>query len=713
MSATATRRSTRRTAAAAASAESAHSASEHSQQETPPPEVPKKKARKAKAVTTKADPPTATEPQQTVTKTRATSRANAASTTATATTTTTTLAKTAATTTTTPAPPVARKLTRASRAAVVEAGGQASPQRSLDEVRPAKRPRNSTQPKGTSEKRRASTAKLASKNVTNEDENGDGEGLFFTTKFDSELLSTTEPPPAQPVFVNGSESALALLNKIEKSAKEISRVEPAIKDSETHSDNEANMEPTPSQSAKRTFTQVSATPDRAVEKASNIFSRSFSALKSRFFSSPKLPPTSEVTSPTPTKPLPPKDTLTETLSLPPTPVGERVKTPNKRRAPTNTMMKVLLKGVDQEDKRKAEDWARQVIPELRNDLAFREKRRRLETPVLCKDLNFFPSAKPWETGFGDPLGDLDDDDVVPAWAVYLDMKAEEEEHAAKRHKKTRKSIAGDEEVPTIDEQFAASTGARMSPKLYNSHGHSASLYDIRPRRSIDPSPMFSNLFSHSEGGNIFSELQGQETAAKIRENDRETLKSATKETVHTQTQKSVGTSFSVPDDSDEEDATTETETPDAEATPIWTQPPPPAPVPAHAPLPGGSAAEPPLSPPSQQPVDEIERQRQRLMKHTPAKPSRLREATYPSPSVFSDAGNESILAATPVQVPASAASMFADMPTAETIELDDECQAAFNDLINSDEYKQIAAKAWPAATVTYDSDEEELSPASA
>lgn len=169
----------------------------------------------------------------------------------------------------------------------------------------------------------------------------------------------------------------------------------------------------------------------------------------------------------------------------------------------------------------------------------------------------------------------------------------------------------------------------------------------------------------------------------------------------------------MPDDSDEEDATTETETPDAEATPIWTQPPPPAPVPAHAPLPGGSAAEPPLSPPSQQPVDEIERQRQRLMKHTPAKPSRLREATYPSPSVFSDAGNESILAATPVQVPASAASMFADMPTAETIELDDECQAAFNDLINSDEYKQIAAKAWPAATVTYDSDEEELSPASA
>jgi hypothetical protein len=99
------------------------------------------------------------------------------------------------------------------------------------------------------------------------------------------------------------------------------------------------------------------------------------------------------------------------------------------------------------------------------------------------------------------------------------------------------------------------------------------------------------------------------------------------------------------------------------------------------------------------------------MKHTPAKPSRLREATYPSPSLFSDAGNESILAATPIHMTPSTSSMFADIPGAETIELDDECQAAFDELVNSDTYKQqIAATNWPAPTLTYESDEEDLSP---
>ncbi|KNG51677.1 hypothetical protein TW65_01074 [Stemphylium lycopersici] len=800
MSATATRRSTRRTAAAAASADPAQSASEQSsQQETPPPEAPKRKARKAKAASTKAESHTVTESQQTVTKSRATSRANAAS----ATTTTT---RTSATTTA-QAPPVAKKLTRAGRAAVVEAGGQASPQRSLEEGRPKRGGRGTAQQKNASEKRKTVAAKLASKDVSKGQENEDDLGPFFSDsepapfippvtpaqidsellrqenakqgreidnlrarvseleahnehltqllfqrdqrmleyeheslrlatqisrlqhhsnvsygapanhyypEFDSEILAVAESSPPQPVFVNGTESALALLHKIESSAKEGARVEPSSNDIETHSDNHVTMEPSPLQNAKRTFTEVSVTPDRPVSTPSNFFSRSFSAIKSRIFSStPKPPPTPEIASPTPTKPLPPQDTLTETLSLPPTPVGERVKTPSKRRAPTNTMMKVLLKGINHEDKRKAEDWARQVIPELRNDVAFREKRKRLETPVLFKDLSNFPSAKPWETGFGDPLGDLDDDDVVPAWAVYLDMKAEEEEHTAKKQRKARAGPREDDEVPTIDEQFAASNGGRTSPKLYNSHGQSASLYDFHPRRSIDPSPMFSNSVSHNEGGNIFSELQGHDTAAQIRENDREVLKSATKETVQPQTQKSVGSSFSVPDESDEEDSIADTETSDAEATPIWTQPPPPAPVPAHAPLPGGPATDAPASPP-QQPVDEIERQRKMLMKHTPAKPSRLREATYPSPSLFSDAGNESMLAATPVQMTAAVASMFNDMPGAEMIELDDECQAAFDELVSSEEYKQqLTANDWPAATLTYESDEEELSPTSA
>ncbi|CAN9157216.1 unnamed protein product [Alternaria alternata] len=752
---TTTRRTTRRTAAAAVTESSQSASRQSSQSASPAPETaPKKKpGRKPKAA--KVESQTVTESQQTVTKSRATSRANAAPQ-VTATTTTS-----STTTTTAKAPVVAKKLTRAARAELKAAGVEASPQRSLEQTKPAKQARGTARQKATSQKRKAVAAKLAATTVeSSEDEaaadNEDGVGLFFTknlearnqnlaemlhqkdqqmaeyesenlrlrmentrlhTKFDSELVGISESSPAQGVFVNGNEEALALLHKIESNAKETRRIEPPSNDSETFEDNDVAMEPSPQQSVKRTFQEVSATPDRPVATPSNIFSRSFSALKSKLFSStPKPPPTPEVASPTVTKPLPPQDTITETLSLPPTPVGERVKTPRKRRVPTNPLMNLLLRGIDREDKQKAEEWAKQIIPTLRNDPAFREKRKRLETPVLCKDLSNFPSAKPWETGFGDPLGDLDDEDEVPVWAVYMDIVAEEEEHAAKKHKKTHDVTITDDEVPTIDEQFAASNSARASPNLFDSHGQSASIRDFHPRRSIDPSPMFSNSMSHNTGGNIFSELQGHDTAAEIREKDREILKVATKETTegaHTHNP-NMG-SFSVPDDSDEEDSTMGSETSDTEATPVWTQPPPPAPVPAHAPLPGGSTDDAPPTPTRQQPGDEIERQRQRLMKHTPAKPSRLREATYPSPSVLSEAGNESLLAATPAQMAASAATManiLDDMPVAEMIELDDECQAAFDELINSQEYQQKLTVEWQTPIITYESDEEEPSPTS-
>ncbi|KAG9185206.1 hypothetical protein G6011_07750 [Alternaria panax] len=816
---TTTRRTTRRTAAAAATELSQPASRQSSQSASPAPELAPKKRPGRKPKAAKAESQTVTGSQQTVTKGRATSRANAAPAVTTTTTTTTTTSSTA--TTAAKAPVVAKKLTRAARGELKAAGVEASPQRSLEQTRPAKQGRGTARQKVTSEKRKAVAAKLAATTVEgSEDEaaadNEDGVGLFFTksklrflyssppperaidneilkeknaeqlreiyhlrarvtdtetrnqnlaemlyqkeqqlaeyqsenlrlhmentrlhtslrnhsrhsyrspanvnyAEFDSELVGISESSPAQGVFVNGNEEALALLHKIESNAKETRRVEPSNNDSETFQHNDVAMEPSPQHSVKRSFQEASATPDRPVATPSNIFSRSFSALKSKLFSStPKPPPAPEVASPTVTKPLPPQNTITETLSLPPTPVGERVKTPRKRRAPTNPLMNLLLKGIDREDRHKAEEWAKQIIPVLRNDLAFREKRKRLETPVLCKNLSNFPSAKPWETGFGDPLGDLDDEDEVPVWAVYMDIAAEEEEHAAKKHKKTHGVTATDDEVPTIDEQFAASNSARTSPKLFDSHGQSASIRDFHPRRSIDPSPMFSNSVSHNTGGNIFSELQGHDTAAEIREKDREILKVATKETTEgTHTHNPDMGSFSVPDDdSDEEDSTMGSETSDTEATPIWTQPPPPAPVPAHAPLPGGSTDDAPPTPARQQPADEIERQRQRLMKHTPAKPSRLREATYPSPSILSDAGNESLLAATPAQMAASVATManiLDDMPVAEMIELDDECQAAFDELINSEEYQQKLTVEWQAPIITYESDEEEPSPTS-
>ncbi|KAF1848930.1 uncharacterized protein K460DRAFT_364869 [Cucurbitaria berberidis CBS 394.84] len=521
-------------------------------------------------------------------------------------------------------------------------------------------------------------------------------------------MHVEEASPAQPVFVNSSESAIALLHKIENAAKESTYVEPSMHgDGETHF-KDVTMEASPQQSASKTHANQSTTPAQPVASPSSFFSRSFSAIKSKLGFSVPIPQAPSVTPP---KPLPPPNTLTEALSVPPTPVGERVHTPTKKKK-TNPVLRALLRGVEDKDRPKAEEWAREVIPQLKNHRSFREKRKYLETPILCKDLNHFPSSKPWETGFGDPLADLDDEDVVPGWAVYLDMMAEEEEHRAKKHKTIHEVTMDDDDILSINEQYAASDSAHSSPKLHDSHGQTASLQDFHPRRSINPSPMFDTPVSHQRGGNVFSELQGHDTAAQIRANDRESLQQATKQTVHTHNP-DMG-SFSVPDDSDDEDSTMISETSDGDAAPLWTQPPPPAPVPAHAPLPGGPTSDTSSVPTVQQPVDEIERQRQRLMKHTPAKPSRLREATYPSPSLFSDAGNESILAATPAPLAASTSSMasiFDDIPGAEPLDIDDEDLAAANAFIASDEWKQqLATNPWPAAILTYESDEEGLSP---
>ena len=46
------------------------------------------------------------------------------------------------------------------------------------------------------------------------------------------------------------------------------------------------------------------------------------------------------------------------------------------------------------------------------------------------------------------------------------------------------------------------------------------------------------------------------------------------------------------------------------------------------------------------------------------------------------------------------------------IELDDECQAAFDELINSQEYQQKLTVEWQTPIITYESDEEEPSPTS-
>ncbi|KAL6707275.1 hypothetical protein ACN47E_004263 [Coniothyrium glycines] len=519
-----------------------------------------------------------------------------------------------------------------------------------------------------------------------------------------------EASPTRPVFANGNESAIALLNKIENAAKETARKEQSTQNSGAN-DSHGNIMTHCSSyhtGSSNSFAQ-NDTPSRLIATPSSFFSRSFSALKSIFATpTPKAQAPQPEPSPAPSNTAPPPNSLTESLSLPPTPVGERVKTPARKKK-TDHMLKALLKGVEHHERGKAEEWAKSVLPALKNDRAFREKRKRLETPLLFQDLNHFPSSKPWETGFGDPLGELDDDDVVPGWAVYLDIMAEAEEPQPKKNKTTHEVTMDDDDIMSINEQFSANNSMQSSTnRLFDSHGHSGSALDFHPRRSTEPSPMFSTPVAHQQGGNIFSELQGHDNAAKIRENDREILQNATKNSVNSHNPGQG--SFSVPDDSDDEDSSMISEPSTTKETPAWTQAPPPAPVPAHAALPSTSE-EAPVTSTTERPVDEVERQRQKLMKHTPAKPSRLREATYPSPSLMSDAGNESILVNTPVHFSSTMASMFDDIPNAEPIELDEETQAALDAIVNSEEYKQqLAANPWPAAIISYDSDEENLSP---
>jgi hypothetical protein len=521
-----------------------------------------------------------------------------------------------------------------------------------------------------------------------------------------------EPPsPAQPEFIRGDESAIALLHKIESAAREPRTAAP-------DQDREAEVQLLPQQpeQPEQQVTQsessqgpADTTPSRPISTPSSFFSRSLTAIKSKLGFTAPTPPAPSPT--TPSSRAPPPNSFTEVLSTPPTPVGERSKA-RPRKKKLSPMLKLLTKGVDTNDMSKAEEWAKHAIPTLKNLPDFEAKRQRLETPVLVQDLEHFPSSKPWESGFGDPLGDLDDDDVVPVWAVYLEILAQEEQPKKKRSKSNHEATMDIEFTQSLDEMAAAGIAALEKsaqtppPMLHDSHGHSASLSDLHPRRSVEPSPMFDSSTAHKQGSNIFNELQGRDATMELQTNDRENLHEATKKVVsnHNPSQGSFGLDYG----SDDEDSSiiSETSEVDAGTSPLWTQPPPPAPVPAHAPLPGGSAAE-TSTIPTAQPVDEVERQRQKLMKHTPAKPSRLREAFVPSPSVRSDAGNESIFLATPL----AAHNMFDDMPDAEELDLTAEEWAAVDAMRNSEEFKAAdAAVVWPDAILTYGSDEEDLSP---
>jgi hypothetical protein len=260
---------------------------------------------------------------------------------------------------------------------------------------------------------------------------------------------------------------------------------------------------------------------------------------------------------------------------------------------------------------------------------------------------------------------------------------EEEQRETKKTKTIHASPVDDDMPASLNELFGTSTASNL---------------DFQPRRSIDPSPMFDTPLQHREGSNVFNELHGHDAAVTDRENLQRELKaggSQRRNEVEThQPNNTEGLqrahdpthgSFSVPDsDSEGEDEE------EIRAQPVWTQAPPPAPTPSHAPLPHTTHS------------DEVERQRQKLMKHTPHKPSRLQQVSYPSPSLISDAGDS----------PLKIAELFGDIPAVEPIVFGDAVLDAALEAISTAEALQakVTALQWSQPTITYDSEEEDLSP---
>lgn len=500
--------------------------------------------------------------------------------------------------------------------------------------------------------------------------------------------------PEEPEVLRGSDEALALLERITNHTQQdyaAARTASRKRDASSLDDSQRSSRNTTAGDSTRA--SAMETPARPINSPSSILSRTFSAIKSKLGFAAPLPPASTTTQPASATapaaqaaPAPsPSPFITSATGvytdiLSPAPLTATRKR-RGRRTHLTPMIRVLTKGVPESEMDAAHKWATELLPVIKHEPGFDAMYKRMQAPVQYQDLATIPACEPWNTGYGDPLGDLDDEDIVPVWAVYLDIRAEEELPQQKKFKSTHEDAMDSEDTASLNDMF----GPTAPTTPFTSNDGSASIMDKNPRGSREPSPMFASPIPPRPTDNVFkashslTEDSAPQSAKQARLNNPE--------------QGSYGLDYD--SDDDEEDSTI-SETTEGDAL-LWTQAPPPAPVPAHAPLPGAS-----------QPVDEIERQRQKLMKHTPAKPSRLREAFVPSPSLLSDAGNDSILLASPIP----SADLFADMPDAEPLDVDDELLAAMAEYKKTAEYRAMVAdfQSWPDVIITYDSDEESPTP---
>jgi hypothetical protein len=344
---------------------------------------------------------------------------------------------------------------------------------------------------------------------------------------------------------------------------------------------------------------------------------------------------------------------------------------SKRRVADPRLVERILQSIPHEkDRISAKPWVEENLIRLGAGSGADDKLRRLDHGMKMSELDEIPSRYPWDAqiSFGyleeffddDSDEDEDFDSAVPVWYV-LDLIVNER---PSKKRKSAHNIANDLEITPLNEFAANGT--------FDSHGNSASHLDLHPRPSCVPSPMFSksgnsrqptvenvpktSLQTPTPSRNLFSEstlhTPRPESNGYHGFKDKNAFDAELRRTGHVEG----SGDFCMPDfsDSDSDDEGEDTHGQD-NTDPAWLQQssmgqetdnqdggslkPPPAPIPSHATLPNPITTRPNIPPVARE--DPVKEQRARAMKHTPAKPSRLREAMLPSPSIASEAGSPS------------------------------------------------------------------------
>jgi hypothetical protein len=332
-----------------------------------------------------------------------------------------------------------------------------------------------------------------------------------------------------------------------------------------------------------------------------------------------------------------------------------------------------VRDVNADQKALATAWAQKTAQKITADSsALGSKRRQLDQPMKLKDVKDIPARRPWEStgSFGllpEFFDDSDSDEEAPGWYL-VDQLANEQPPLKKRKISSGGSPSSAQQSPPVANE--------SRHRIFDTHGNSSSLYDLHPRPSFIPSPMFDNPVTHHEGANVFAEHRVHTAPVEVPAprvetpaRDREAFLKELRRTGHV-----LGSgTFCVPegdsDDSDDDESLEDKENQQEDQENInaghintglpWTQKPPPPPTPAHAKLPVQPDASSHVPEVRQQTktVDPVKAQRAKAMKHTPAKQSRLREVMLPSPSLRSDAGSSPL-------APTAAPSMHAAEPRA-------------------------------------------------